>query len=173
MSIRDLTQRNVELVAKMEKAAHQGRSVGDRIADWFAGTIGSWTFIICQSAFMLGWLALNRQSSMHAWDPYPFVLLHLLVSVQAAFAAPIIMMSENRAARVADRRNKLELQINMLAEQESTEILRLLRRLCEHTGLDLRDGNLDPSLEDETSPDEVVRQIDSEEEDAAGVSKGP
>lgn len=62
---------------------------------------------------------------------YPFVLLNLALSFQAAYASPIIMMSQNGQPRMSERRNHLDLQVNLLAEQENTEMLRLLRLLCE------------------------------------------
>ena len=73
-------------------------SIGDRIADKVALVMGSWTFIIWQSAVVILWVLLNIAAIMWQWDPYPFILLNLLFSTQAAYAAPIIMMSQNRHA---------------------------------------------------------------------------
>jgi uncharacterized membrane protein len=92
------------------------------------------------------------------WDPYPFVLLNLVLSFQAAFASPIILMSQNRQARLSERRNHLDLQINLLAEQENTEQLLLLRLLCEKAGIRL-DAQRGQAFEEATQPDEIVRQI--------------
>jgi uncharacterized membrane protein len=87
------------------------------------------------------------------------VLLNLALSFQAAFATPIIMMSQNRQGRLADRRNHLDLQINLLAEQESTETLRLLRQLCQKMDVQISDRTAE-ILERATHPEELVRQID-------------
>ena len=134
-SLGDLTQRNVELIARMEKASDTRRTSGERVADFVCAWMGSWTFLIVQSALLVLWMAVNILGWWMQWDPYPFVLLNLVLSFQAAFSTPIILMSQNRQARLTERRNHLDLQINLLAEQENTEQLRLLRLLCEKVGI--------------------------------------
>src|SRR5439155_13360590 len=74
----------------------QQRTVGERVADWFAAAMGSWPFIIIQSVLLAVWVTLNVVAWLHHWDPYPFILLNFTLSFQAAYAAPIIMMSQNR-----------------------------------------------------------------------------
>ena len=69
---------------------------GQKLADKVAKGMGSWAFIIGQSIFVLLWIILNFLAYLYRWDPYPFILLNLLFSVQAAYSAPIIMMSQNR-----------------------------------------------------------------------------
>ncbi len=71
-------------------------SYGQRLADKVANGMGSWTFIITQTVFVILWMVLNIIGFMYHWDVYPFILLNLLFSTQAAYAAPIIMMSQNR-----------------------------------------------------------------------------
>jgi uncharacterized membrane protein len=73
-------------------------STGQRIADAVASTVGSWRFIIIQSTILLIWLILNSLAWSFKWDPYPFILLNLALSFQAAYAAPFVMMSQNRQA---------------------------------------------------------------------------
>src|SRR5215813_10492295 len=128
----NLAQRNVETIAKIEEASHHSRTVGERVADGFAVTVGSWKFIIGQSVLLGLWVCLNIVGWIRHWDPYPFILLNLALSFQAAYASPIIMMSQNRQARLSERRNRLDLQINLLSEQENTEMLRLLGRIAKH-----------------------------------------
>lgn len=78
---------------------HEARTLGERIADDVATGMGSWKFIIIQSAVVAVWITLNLIELFgHRWDPYPFILLNLLFSLQAAYAAPVIMMSQNRAS---------------------------------------------------------------------------
>jgi uncharacterized membrane protein len=161
-SIEALTQRNVAIIAEMEKASSQVRTRGERLAEWLATLVGSWTFLIVQTLILLSWLTLNIAMWISHWDPYPFILLNLALSFQSAYAAPILMISQNRQSKLNDRRNHLDLQINMLAEQESTEILRLLRLLCQQSGVPLgTDGNA-RAFEEETSHAEIVRQIQGE-----------
>jgi uncharacterized membrane protein len=155
----DITRRNVELIAEMEKASDVRRTWGERIADFVAAWVGSWPFLIVQSVVLAIWIALNLMAWRYRWDPYPFILLNLVLSFQAAYATPIILMSQNRQGKLADRRNKLDLQINLLAEQENTEQLRLLRLLCEKAGIAV-DRRLEKALEEATEPSKIVRQID-------------
>ncbi|MCG9793222.1 DUF1003 domain-containing protein [Flavobacterium algicola] len=70
--------------------------LGGRVADRVAKGMGSWTFIIIQTAFVIVWMGLNVVAYFKHWDAYPFILLNLLFSTQAAYAAPIIMMAQNR-----------------------------------------------------------------------------
>jgi uncharacterized membrane protein len=158
-SIDELTQRNVAIIAEMEKAESNVRSRGERVADRIAAWVGSWTFIITQTVILLLWILLNLVAWMNHWDPYPFILLNLALSFQSAYAAPILMISQNRQAKLSERRNHLDLQINMLAEQETTEILRLLRLLCEHSGLNLAETDGQRALQEETRHAEIVKQI--------------
>jgi uncharacterized membrane protein len=162
-SLNTLTAQNVDLIAKIEHASESHRTRGERIADLVTTWIGSWTFLITQSVLLLIWMILNLIGWWRHWDPYPFVLLNLVLSFQAAYATPIIMMSQNRQALISDRRNRLDLQINLLAEQENTEQLHLLRLLCKK--LDIQVPGAESGLEQPTKPDEIIRQI----EKAAGV----
>ena len=75
---------------------HQTLSFGGRVADAVAHGMGSWKFIILQTILVVLWMGLNLVGFMYHWDVYPFILLNLLFSTQAAYAAPIIMMSQNR-----------------------------------------------------------------------------
>jgi uncharacterized membrane protein len=166
-SIEALTRRNVAIIAEMERAAAQVRTRGDRVADRLAAWVGSWTFLITQSVILIVWIAFNLVAWIAHWDPYPFILLNLVLAFQAAYAAPILMMSQNRQAKLSERRNHLDLQINMLAEQETTEILRLLRLLCEHSGVGSANCDNGRAFEAETKHAEIVRQIQNEIEEQA------
>ncbi|MBS1655581.1 MAG: DUF1003 domain-containing protein, partial [Bacteroidetes bacterium] len=71
-------------------------NAGQRLADSVASGMGSWRFIIIQTIIVAVWMILNFVAFIYHWDPYPFILLNLLFSTQAAYAAPIIMMAQNR-----------------------------------------------------------------------------
>ena len=116
-SIEELTRLNVAIIAEMEKEAAQVRNGADRLADRLAAWVGSWTFLITQSVILSAWIGLNISAWMNRWDPYPFNLLNLALSFQSAYAAPILMISQNRQAKLSERRHHLDLQVNMLAEQ--------------------------------------------------------
>lgn len=92
--------------------------LGNRVADLVAAVVGSWRFILIQSGLLLAWLAGNALSGRDAWDPYPFILLNLLLSFQAAYTAPIIMMSQNRQAEIDRERAENDYKINIKAELE-------------------------------------------------------
>lgn len=163
--LRDITRRNVELISKIEGAFHQQRTLGDRVADFVAAWVGSWSFLLTQSVLMVGWMAANVVGWREHWDPYPFILLNLVLSFQAAFATPIILMSQNRQSMLNDRRNLLDLQINLLAEQENTEQLRLLRLLCKRAGIAVEASAT--TLSEPTQPETIVSQL-SDTADANG-----
>src|SRR5215470_890619 len=103
-------------------------SVGERIADRVAEIIGSWPFIIIQSIVLGAWITLNIIAYIQHWDPYPFILLNLALSFQAAYAAPIIMMSQNRQADKDRLMSQHDYQINLKAEQEVKAIMHHLEQ---------------------------------------------
>lgn len=93
-------------------------TLGQRVADQVAVTMGSWSFIIVQSVLLAVWIALNITAYIERWDPYPFILLNLLLSFQAAYAAPVIMMSQNRQQDIDRRDAANDYRINVKAELE-------------------------------------------------------
>jgi uncharacterized membrane protein len=97
---------------------HDNLTVGQRIADQVAATMGSWKFIIIQSAILLVWIVLNVTAYVQKWDPYPFILLNLALSFQAAYAAPFIMMSQNRQQQIDRKEAENDYQVNIKAELE-------------------------------------------------------
>jgi uncharacterized membrane protein len=93
-------------------------TAGQKIADTVAATMGSWRFIIIQSVILLFWIILNITAYVKQWDPYPFILLNLALSFQAAYAAPFIMMSQNRQQDIDRKQAENDYQINIKAELE-------------------------------------------------------
>jgi len=93
-------------------------SIGQKIADGVASTMGSWRFIITQSVILAAWVVLNITAYIAHWDPYPFILLNLALSFQAAYAAPFIMMSQNRQQDIDRKQAENDYQINIKAELE-------------------------------------------------------
>lgn len=92
--------------------------IGARLADSVAAAVGSWRFIVIQSGLLAAWIIGNAIIGQGAWDPYPFILLNLLLSFQAAYTAPIIMMSQNRLSDVDRERALADYQVNLRAEAE-------------------------------------------------------
>jgi uncharacterized membrane protein len=113
--LRDL-RRNLR--APEEPAESIKLTTGQRIADKVAATMGSWPFIIVQSIFLLIWIMLNLTAWVQQWDPYPFILLNLALSFQAAYAAPFIMMAQNRQQDIDRQAAETDHRINIKAELE-------------------------------------------------------
>ena len=108
------------------------RSLGDKIADGVVTTLGSWRFIIVQSVFLLFWLALNITGIIFRWDPYPFILLNLMLSFQAAYTGPIVLKAQNRQAdrdRARDDHEAEEVDELFTIQLEQLEILKRLARI--------------------------------------------
>ena len=99
-----------------------GKTPGQRVSDAVAKIVGSWTFIILQSIMLLLWMLANVLAWVNAWDPYPFILLNLALSFQAAFTAPIIMMSQNRQNAIDRQRAESDYEINVKAELEIEQL---------------------------------------------------
>ena len=112
-------------------------TVGQRIAACVAENMGSWHFIIIQSFILLLWVVLNITAWIRHWDPYPFILLNLALSFQAAYAAPFIMMSQNRQQDVDRRKAEDDYRVNIKAELEIELLHRKLDELREKEVLSL------------------------------------
>jgi len=97
-------------------------TTGERIADRFAAIMGSWRFIIVQSSILVMWIAINVTGWVKQWDPYPFILLNLALSFQAAYAAPIIMMSQNRQAAKDRLEAEHDYEVNLKCELEIEDL---------------------------------------------------
>ena len=112
-------------------AAHRDRmTLGQRIADAVAKGMGSWKFIIAQTIFVAGWMVLNVVELVsHRWDPYPFILLNLLFSTEAAYAAPIIMMSQNRSAERDRFQANADFRTNVESKKDVENLQRQLSRI--------------------------------------------
>src|SRR5262245_12621325 len=102
---------------------------GQRIADKVAATMGSWSFIIVHSVILSVWIILNVIALISHWDPYPFILLNLALSFQAAYAAPFIMISQNRQAERDRHQAEEDFRTNVEAEQRIEELQRQLATL--------------------------------------------
>lgn len=104
-------------------------TLGQRLADKFAQVVGSWTFIIVQSIILAIWVALNLVAFFEHWDPYPFILLNLVLSFQAAYASPIIMMSQNRQCERDREQAQHDYETNLAAKEEIEYLMKHLAAL--------------------------------------------
>ena len=127
-AVQDLHDSELSLLAELRRARRGLRekhaagdddlTVGQRVADNVASGMGSWRFIIIQSILLAIWVTLNITAWVKQWDPYPFILLNLALSFQAAYAAPIIMMAQNRQQDIDRKAAENDYKINIKAELE-------------------------------------------------------
>ena len=142
--------KNIRLIASLERQALHERTTIDRITDAITQTAGSASFVIAHAAWFAVWIGFNV--THRSFDPFPFNLLGLIVALEAIFLTAIVLMTQNRMTREADRRAHLDLQVNMLAEQELTAMLQMLTALCNHAGISSR--------ERDTRIEEMSKDID-------------
>jgi uncharacterized membrane protein len=110
---------------------------GQRLADRFADVMGSWRFIIIQSTLLALWIILNFTAYIYHWDPYPFILLNLVMSFQAAYAAPIIMMSQNRQSDKDHLQAKNDYEVILKAELEIMQLHEKFNELRDSSWVEL------------------------------------
>jgi len=159
-------------------------TTGQKIADTVASTVGSWRFIIIQSCILAVWLILNITGIVFRWDPYPFILLNLMLSFQAAYAAPFVMMSQNRQAekdRLTTQNDYLtdckgEEEIRFIMEHldhQDIVLLQLVKRIEEqHTEIKEHLVRLDPALAQKLGMDiqEISKELIEEDNEVTGNS---
>jgi uncharacterized membrane protein len=158
---RSPAERNIEAVSKIEEAALQGRTWGERLGDRVANAAGQMWFIALHVIWFAGWAAMNfgLLHSVRPFDLFPYPFLTFLVSLEAIFLSLFILMSQSRESRQADRRSHLDLQVNLLAEAEMTKVLQMLQALCAAHGLPEAKDPVVQQLQEETQPENMLRQI--------------
>ena len=161
-TVDELTKSNIEAVTGLEHAAQAKRTRTDHIVDAITAFCGHMAFVWVHVAWFGIWILINLlpglPHQLH-FDPYPFQLLTLVVSLEAIFLSTFILISQNRQSGIADLRNHLDLQINLLAEQENTKALRMLAAIQKHLGVP--DGDPEVSvLEEATQPERLMEQIE-------------
>jgi uncharacterized membrane protein len=125
-------RQNIETIAKLEAQFSQRRTWADRMADRIGNFTGSISFVVVHALWIGGWILLNLHSvfGIRRWDPFPFVFLASVVSVEAIFLSTFVLIKQSRMSRRADDRAHLDLQINLLAEREMTLMLQMLQSVC-------------------------------------------
>jgi uncharacterized membrane protein len=156
----DLTRENVQAMHRLDQLAIAKRSTADRVAEFVARFCGSITFVWIHAAVFGAWIGWNVMPGLPRFDPYPFTFLTLCVSLEAIFLSSFILISQNYEMRISDRRNRLDLQINLLAEQENTKMLQMLSRISKKLGMGDDDDPEIQALEEATRPETLARQIE-------------
>lgn len=167
----DLTRENVQSMRRVEQNALANRSRADRIAAFVAGFCGSMTFVWIHVAVFSAWIVFNTFPGLHHFDTYPFTFLTLVVSLEAIFLSSFILISQNYELRISDRRNQLDLQINLLTEQENTKMLQILERIANKVGVSMDDDPAVHILKKATHPEALVEQIEQAQRDGSQAPK--
>ena len=164
----EITRRNVRTVRELEQLAVADPGFADRTASVVGRVCGSIHFVWIHALAFGTWIAVNAIPGLPHWDPYPFTLLTLWASMESIFIASFIMIAQNYAMRLSERRDQLELQVNLLAEQEATKTLQLLESVARHLGVQKEEDPEVTALAEATRLDALARQIDeTHEEDRA------
>jgi uncharacterized membrane protein len=156
-------QTNIHSVADLEREFEQRRGLTDRMADSIGGFTGSFTFVIVHLLVFTAWFLINTGLIPHVrrFDPLPFILLSMVVSVEAVLLSTFVLMKQNRMQQKTDIRDHLNLQIDLLAEKEVTKSLQLLRAIAAKVGVEPQeDAELD-EMANTTSVDSLAAQIES------------
>ena len=153
-----------KVIKSFKAKANAKRSGPEKFADWLTAKFGSVLFLSINALWFLIWISINSGlvPGIEPFDPFPFGLLTMVVSLEAIFLAIIVLISQNREARVAELREEIELQISTISEGEVTKLIQLLALLLEKQGINLDD---DPELQKMLHPidnEQIVAQIEQE-----------
>jgi uncharacterized membrane protein len=139
-------QSNIQAIATMQEHLEEHRGLMDRVADVIANFSGSMAFVLLHVAWFVTWFTWNTGAipGVKKFDPYPFILLAMIVSVEGVLLSTFVLMKQNRMQRKSDARDHVNLQIDLLAEKEVTKSLRLLRAICQK--LEISEADTDAEL---------------------------
>jgi uncharacterized membrane protein len=157
-SLEELTRRNVQTVTKLEEAARADTAV-HRLASFVTRACGSMPFVATHAVWFASWILFNTLLP-RGFDPYPFTFLTFVVSLEAIFLSSFILIAENNQTATDERRARLDLQVNLLAEQENTKMLRVLVAIADKLGVDVAEAPSITALQQATRPEELLNQID-------------
>lgn len=156
------SRQSIKAVSDLEHEALARRTAAEAFSDFVVFQGGRPWVIAVHTLWFTAWMLWNsgRVPGIRAFDPFPYMGLTTIVSLEAIFLSLFILVSQNRATRRADERAHLDLQINLMAERESTKMLRLLQALCAHHGLaEAADSEVDEMLR-EIEPASIARELE-------------
>lgn len=159
------TQQSEERMAQSIKAKMDAqRSVPEKIADWLTARFGTTGFLLINVVWFSIWIVLNTRiiPGIEPFDPFPFGFLTMVVSLEAIVLAIIVLISQNREARIAALREEVDVYINFRTEQELTKLLEMVAQLMEKQGIPV--GN-DPALQGmlkEVNAEEIEQKLEEE-----------
>jgi uncharacterized membrane protein len=160
-TVDELTHRNVSMMLEREKLAKANHSAGEKLATHVAAFCGSMPFIWIHIVWFVLWVAFNMSSLVaHPFDPFPFPFLIFIVSLEAIFLSAFILISQNHETRLSEQRSHLDVQINLLIEQENTQMLKILRSIASKLKADFQEDPDLAVLEQAMRPENILDQID-------------
>lgn len=162
-----LVQRNIRAMMRVRGRQDERRPWSDRVADKISRFAGSMWCVGVHLVYFGAWLTLNSKyvNIIEHWDPYPFVMLAMLASVEAIFLSTFVLISQNRMQRLADQRAELDLQISLVTEQELSRAIVMLDGIAERVGSTKRPPRAElEDAERDLNPEKIAQQI--EESDA-------
>ena len=141
-------QANIKTIVQLEEEALKTRTRADRLSDSIANFVGSIPFVILHLVWFAVWALINVGvfSKALKFDPYPFALLCMLVSLEGVLLSTFVLIKQNRMSQHADQRSHLDLQINLLSEKEITKILQLQQLICQR--LDITEAAMDEEVKE-------------------------
>jgi uncharacterized membrane protein len=165
----DPVEQSIETILRLENTELRRRSWSDVLADSIAGFTGSISFVILHLLWFSSWAAWNTGvlTSSKPFDPYPFQLLAMIVSLEGVLLVTFVLIKQNRMTYLSDRRAHLDLQINLLAEREATHALRLLQRVAHR--LQVADDVAEGKLTEDTRIEGLIQTLDQKlKQDGSG-----
>lgn len=175
VSSEELLRTNVQAIHDLDRKASAPRTLTDRVAGAIETFASSPAFIWLHVVWFAVWIGLNVLPVGPHFDAFPFTFLTLVVSLEAIFLSAFILMSQNLSAKMSERRDQLDLQINLLSEQENTKMLQLLSSIAQAVGAqDTGDPTIE-ALEEATRPEKLAEQIEAvmEEKGSAASATAP
>lgn len=163
---RQTTRKNIESILKLEKDDERQLSPFHRLSHGIGWFVGTGYFVILQGVLALGWILLNvgLLPNTMRFDPYPFPLLSFLLALEAVLLTSFVLIRQNAIDLRSERRNHLDLQINLLAEKEATSILNCLRAVAEALHVDVSNDTGSKDLGEDTAVEQIARDLRSKEE---------
>jgi uncharacterized membrane protein len=156
-----VVERNIRTIIQLRVKAAARRGLQDRIADAITSASGRMAFAYVHLLWFGVWILLNSgRFGVRPFDPFPYGLLTMIVSLEAIFLSTFVLISQNRLSEESERRADLDLQIGLLAEHELTRVLLMLEAIQEKMGIENRDDSELADLEKETKPEDVLAEIE-------------
>ena len=162
---RSPTTDNIRAIIELEREALAASSWSARVSDAISRFAGSLWFVLCHLTMFVGWALWNAMAPEHVrFDPYPYGLLTFIVSLEGVLIATFVLITQNRMAAQSDRRDHLNLQVDLLAEQEMTLMLRMLRRISDRLDIQPESGEQARAeqLGEETNVYELMQTLEKE-----------